>query len=293
MDRSMQGAVHWRTVTTVLAALLGTLVLPPGASGTPDAGTLPASAPVTLEGVGGGPGPGRLPAHAWGIGPGSYLSIRDAVGSVGCTADFLWRDGARTFIGTAGHCLLPDGLTSTHGPGADYDPARTTVRICDGDCDQGIYYTLGRVGYARQRIGSQEIGNDFGVVEVPTALLGQVRYTIPSWGGPSESGTVGTGQRLCHYGHGLVAGEEWQSRARTGLGYGSFGAFWQGFLAVSPGDSGAPLVACNPSGLQLQGRAATGIITHGIPGYAEGTTMERAVELAREAGLNVRLALGP
>src|SRR5919204_6063644 len=48
------------------------------------------------------------PEAARNIGPGSaiIITIPDE-GRFGCTANYVWRDGTRLYLGAAGHCFLP------------------------------------------------------------------------------------------------------------------------------------------------------------------------------------------
>lgn len=68
-----------------------------------------------------------VPSTGSGIGPGSLLLISIGGGQFSCTANFIWTDGTKKYLGTAGHCLLPENKIATHGPGADYNPSGTTV----------------------------------------------------------------------------------------------------------------------------------------------------------------------
>jgi hypothetical protein len=105
----------------------------------------------------------------------------------------------------------------------------------------------------------------------------------------------------CHYGHGLLVGELMPTKARSGVGGDSDDAAWMGDFAAAFGDSGSGMVACEPDGLTLSGRGAVGVLTHigvsvdpesGAHGVTFGTTMSRAVEMAREANLRLELVDG-
>src|SRR5688500_14580542 len=50
------------------------------------------------------------PAMAQNIGPGSHLLIEiPGAGTFGCTANFIWANGAVRYLGAAGHCFIPEG----------------------------------------------------------------------------------------------------------------------------------------------------------------------------------------
>jgi hypothetical protein len=139
------------------------------------------------------------------IGPGSALLITiPNEGRFGCTANFVWLGGQQLYLGAAGHCFLPATMKATHGPGADYDASGVEVHVCVNNCDAnframtlvGELVRLGRVAYARQTdaTGEEQIGHDFGVVEIPADLALQVRRSMPVFGGPTQSDTLETGE---------------------------------------------------------------------------------------------------
>jgi hypothetical protein len=84
----------------------------------------------------------------------------------------------------AGHCFLPADGKATHGPGADYDAWGVTVQVCVENCEGnfrtdllvGTLVNLGKVAYARQTnaTGDEDVGNDFGVVEIPPEAVALV-----------------------------------------------------------------------------------------------------------------------
>ena len=251
------------------------------------------------------------PQMAENIGPGSHLLIEiPNAGTFGCTANFIWASGATRYLGAAGHCFIPEGTTATHGTGADFDASGVRVSVCVSNCSfggelgfaiTGTLVRLGAVAYSRQTAADGDIGNDFGVVTIPASLASMVRPSMPVFGGPTTTGTVTTGQPLCHYGNGVGVGETFLTMARVGIGGGSTAAYWVGDLAAAPGDSGSAVVTCESDGSGgLQGRGAAGVLTHlGVEepnpanplqhGFVFGTTIARAIEMAREAGLALSL----
>jgi hypothetical protein len=251
------------------------------------------------------------PAAASNIGPGSaiVITIPDE-GRFGCSANFIWRAGGRRFLGSAGHCFIPEALKATHGAGADYDASGVVVEVCIENCDGnfninllvGTWVRLGKVAYARQADAEGTgVGNDFGVAFIPREFQDLIRTALPVWGGPSGTHVLQLGDLGCHYGHGLLVGELMPTKARSGVGGDSDDAAWMGDFAAAFGDSGSGMVACEPDGLTLSGRGAVGVLTHigvsvdpesGAHGVTFGTTMSRAVEMAREANLRLELVDG-
>jgi hypothetical protein len=259
-----------------------------------------------------------VPEAARNIGPGSALIITiPDEGRFGCTANFVWSQGAKQYLGAAGHCFLPAAKKATHGPGADYNASGVIVQVCVENCGAnfrsmtlvGKLVTLGKVAYARQTdpTGTEDVGNDFGVVEIPKEAAHLVSAAMPVWGGPRGVHELNTGDLACHYGHGLLVGETFLTKARTGIGGGGDEDFWMGDFAGAFGDSGSAMNACANNGLTIQGAGAVGVLTHlGVAvcpcdvsfkhlrvkaqhGVIFGTTVRRAVEMAAEAGLNLSI----
>ncbi|MGH9197543.1 MAG: hypothetical protein ACRD1T_17600, partial [Acidimicrobiia bacterium] len=236
-----------------------------------------------------------VPSASSKIGPGAYLLLHRPDGSFLCTANFIWRSGPVLYVGAAGHCFLQEGKTSTHGPGADYDPALTRVEICISNCTFGgqlgaifgDFLELGRVVYARQTRDGEDVGNDFGIVEIPASVPWEwMDPSIPVWGGPSSIEDVSRGARVCLYGNGTGSGETFATKARTGLGQdvSSSGDSWSALIPSTPGDSGSAVVTCDPAEGGFHGRGAAGILTHfGLSGEVFsifGTTTRRAADMA-------------
>jgi hypothetical protein len=263
------------------------------------------------------------PEAARNIGPGSALLITiPDEGRFGCSANFVWSGGGKTYLGAAGHCFIPADKKSTHGAGADYDASGVAVQVCVEGCETGFrsgitllgkYVTLGKVAYARQTdpTGEEDVGNDFGVVEVPSSLAALIRPSVPVFGGPYGSDTLDFGEYGCHYGNGVVVGETFVTKARVGVGGGGDKDFWMGDFAAAFGDSGSDMVTCTQEGATFKGQGAAGVVTHiGLSvcpcdvkfkhlrikaqhGVTFGTTTRRAIEMAREAGLSLSLVSAP
>jgi hypothetical protein len=224
------------------------------------------------------------------------------------TKVFVWSAPGKRYLGAAGHCFVPADRAATHGPGADYDASGVVVEVCVQNCDGnfrtnqlvGTWVTLGSVAYARQTLDGEDVGNDFGVVEVPREYRDFIRTSMPVWGGPNGVQTLNVGDYGCHYGHGLGVGEVFVTKARVGIGGGSDATSWMGDFAAAFGDSGSGLVGCVNDGLGFHGTGAIGVLTHigvsanestGEQGVTFGTTIARAIEMAKEGGLRLKLVM--
>lgn len=251
-----------------------------------------------------------IPAHAPvpstgdGIGPGSRLFIEMDGGAYLCSANFIFTDGVKQYLGTAGHCLVPPGHLATHGPGADWNAADTSVSVCISGCIDGefIFGTdvpLGPVVYGRQPVGGT-FGPDFGIIEIPASLAASVRPSMPMWGGPTSTVTTGNQaalKTLCHHGNGTGVGAVFPTKGRIGLGLGGNLNEWSAELAAAPGDSGSGVVTCGQDANGVHGQAALGVLTTisaGVPVTTiKGTTVPKAISMvAVERGLSISIVLG-
>jgi hypothetical protein len=82
--------------------------------------------------------------------------------------------------------------------------------------------------------------------------------------------------------------------ARVGVGSGSTAKAWSGVLVAAPGDSGSAVETCDSAVVGVTGRGAAGILTHlavSTQGVVFGTTVARAIEMAREAALFLSVVL--
>lgn len=245
-----------------------------------------------------------VPSSGDGIGPGSRLFIRMGGGAFLCTANFIFTDGVKQYLGTAGHCLIPQNRLATHGPGADWNPADTSVEVCVSNCLDGEFILgtdvpIGPVVYARQPPAGT-FGPDFGLIEIPASLAAHVRPSMPMWGGPTSvasNAQQAALQPVCHHGNGTVVGAVFPTKGRAGVGLGGNTDQFSGWMAGAPGDSGSAVVICGTDASGVHGGAALGVLTTisvGVPNTTiKGTTVPKAISMAgTEAGVHVTMVLG-
>lgn len=299
----------------VASGLLEGLPAGPPVQAYADVGLLPLVEPVSPEersriaasaeasAMAGPHGP-ATPSPENGIGPGTRI-----VGSGGCTANFVFTDGAgNAYLGTAGHCVL-GGADEAR----DFDPG---VFACVARCGPGggVWVRLGPVLYARQNGPEGPLGNDFAWVLIPRELHHLVRPWMWLWGGPT--GVAGAlepvpGQPLVHYGHGFLIGALFPTRGRAALSVAGpvgdepvvvedepvVGPFYSAVGDVAPGDSGSPIATAGRASRLLVGDKAMGDITHGVvlpfvlqAPFFVGTTVERALRfLEEETGVRLEV----
>lgn len=249
-----------------------------------------------------------IPERASGIRPGSQLFITraDSSGTVGCTANFVWQGGDGTlYLGAAGHCFLSGGAAAGQNAGGSYDTSQVTTKVCL-DCTsggatghlglRGKVIELGAIVYARQTQNGDDVGNDFGLVEIPTAVEALVNPAMPTFGGPIEEGFVSAGEDICHYGNGVGFGETFVTKGRAGVGvsHRNTEGQWLAELAASPGDSGSAVQGCRVTPTGIQGVEAAGILTHILLGTntgVAGTNVAKAEQMATQANLDIEPVL--
>jgi hypothetical protein len=169
------------------------------------------------------------------------------VAPYGCTANFIFTDGASYYVGTAGHCSNQVGETVTM-------QVDTT--------------TLADVGTVAKRTnhpaGDGLPGDDFTLVRLDPAVVAKwgVDPAIPVIGGPNGVYTGCGPETVRHYGHGYgvaVAQGKPEGGIATSWFDNSYG--WTGFGL--PGDSGSPVVTTDGTGA---GNFTHLIVHTGYPG---------------------------
>lgn len=263
------------------------------------------------------------PTAADGMGPGDWIEITQKTSSgtqlLGCTANFVWTDGSADYLGTAGHCLLPQPDAVTGQGGVAEESAQQLaatdpdIQVCTASClfggqagflldgtAVGTLTDLGAAGfYARQYPNGNPgaLGDDFALIKLPAGT--PLRPQVPVWGGPTGPGTLQAGGVVCLYGNGEGVGETFPTKARTGIGVtvqadGNGGPpAWYAEIPSFEGDSGSAVVNCAPGAGGLDGTTAVGLLTDlviGFPGVVEGTTVAQAAAMtAADTGKSISI----
>lgn len=215
----------------------------------------------------------------------------------------------KLYIGAAGHCFLGGGANASENAKREgeteddlYDTSQLTVKICK-NCNvggaaglivaRGEVYELGDVVYARQNTpDGDEVGYDFGLVEIPEELHHAVDPSIPQFGGPIgyEDGAVPEGETVAQYGAGVGNGEVFPTMASRGVSEGELGTpeSWYAGIRASPGDSGSLLMEYELGA----GTDAAGVLTHLTTVGVAGTTIPQCAAMAkRDVDIDLELGL--
>ena len=157
------------------------------------------------------------------------------VAPYGCTANFIFTDGASKYVGTARHCV-------------DRVGQEVTMQV-----DSTTLAVVGTV--TKMTSGDGEPGNDFALIRIDPAVAAKwgVNPAVPVSGGPNGIYTGCGPTAVTHYGHGYgVAVAQGKLEGGLATNWHDDGFGWTG--AGAPGDSGSPV-------LTADGKAA-GDFTH-------------------------------
>jgi hypothetical protein len=133
--------------------------------------------------------------------------ITETQGGGACTSNFVFTNGDDVFIGQAAHCAGTGESTETNGCSSGTEGLGTpvTIRAADGS------KRTGKLAYSSW-VTMQENGetdpdtcayNDFALVEIDPADVGDVNPSMPIFGGPTGIDTDGiaTGEQVYSYGN--------------------------------------------------------------------------------------------
>lgn len=182
----------------------------------------------------------------------------------GCTMNFVFddQDGTR-YIAIAAHCIDVGHRLSGAGVGEF------------GTC-------------VWERFNGDD---DFALIEIDAHRLGQVNPAMRGWGGPTGY-TVSTetkqGDVILFHGYGIGLGTTAVTRSRAGILTGDTTRQYNAQGPISPGDSGGPVLH------EATGKAL-GLANNTQPpgSLAGGSTIERLIEKAGEAGYALTLVTAP
>jgi hypothetical protein len=120
-----------------------------------------------------------------------------------CTANFVFSDGTRVFIGQAAHCAGTGAATDTNGCDAGSLPLGTPVEVTGATKPGKLVYSS---WIAMQQAGETDeeacAYNDFALIELDPADVSRTNPSVPFFGGPTGLG-AGTsfGESVYSYGN--------------------------------------------------------------------------------------------
>lgn len=196
------------------------------------AGTAPAAAA----------GPTWAPAKSATIHPGVQLFTKDSQ----CTANFVYTDGSRVFIGQAAHCSGTGGNSETDGCTSPSLPLGTPVTVT-GAKHPGtlVYNSWLTMQQLKEKNPDACKYNDIALVLLDPADAASVNPSVPIWGGPVALSTTGLkpGDSVYSYGNSQLGLGTGAISAKQGSSDGDQGNGWSHVVTTSPpgvpGDSGS------------------------------------------------------
>ncbi|MEY2454139.1 MAG: hypothetical protein QOD92_3713 [Acidimicrobiaceae bacterium] len=169
-----------------------------------------------------------------------------------CTANFVFTDGTKVFIGQAAHCSGTGGNTATNGCTSGSLPIGTPVTVGGASKPGHMVYNS---WLTMQSLGESDAEtcqyNDLAIVELDPADYAKVNPSIPRWGGPvatSSPGTV-TGDTVYTYGNSSLRFGVSQTSPKQGTSLGDSPGGWSHDVYTAtpgiPGDSGSAFLDKN------------------------------------------------
>ena len=163
-----------------------------------------------------------------------------------CTSNFVFRDGAGTYLGQAAHCSGTGAATDTNGCEAGTLPLGTPVEI-DGASRPGtlVYSSWNTMQQNGETNENACAYNDFALVRLDPADVAKVDPTVPRLGGPTSVGGSGAmlGDTVFTYGNSSLRAGIMQLRPKQGVVVQSEGNGWSRTVYTVtpgiPGDSGS------------------------------------------------------
>src|SRR4051794_31687104 len=185
-----------------------------------------------------------------------------------CTANFVFSDGADTYLGQAAHCSSTGTNTDTNGCTTQSLPLGTKVTILGANHQGTLAYNS---WIAMQAAGETDPDacayNDLALIKIDPADVGLVSPNIPHWGGPVGLNTTGTASTdlVYSYGNSIIRLGVTALSPKIGISNGDDGNGWTHVVTTVtpgiPGDSGSAFLDANGNAL---GDLST--ISVGVPG---------------------------
>jgi len=235
----------------------------------------------------------RAHAATNGIHPGDMTFTNGAQ----CTSNFVYSDGANTYLGQAAHCSSTGSNTDTNGCTTQSLPLGTQVVILGANHPGTLVYNS---WIAMQNAGETDANacayNDLALIQINPADAGQVSASVPHWGGPVGVNTAGTafGDTVYSYGNSILRLGVTALSPKIGISQGDDGNGWTHVVTTVtpgiPGDSGSAFLDAH--GNALGDLSTLGI---GVPGGVVNNVSDVNHELAymhSHGGPNASVVLG-
>jgi hypothetical protein len=180
-----------------------------------------------------------------GVSPGVQTETEGAQ----CTANFVFSDGANTYLGQAAHCASTSESTETNGCLAQFHPVGTPVKVQDATTDEfSVTGTLAYSSWSTMRAKGENPDsdtcayNDLALIKLPAGTV--VDPSVPFWGGPTGLATSTSAlQDIYTYGNSSLRLGIDQLKPKRGKSLGTNASGWSHTVYTLtpgiPGDSGS------------------------------------------------------
>jgi hypothetical protein len=142
-----------------------------------------------------------------------------------CTSNFVFTNGADTYIGQAAHCSGTGSSTDTNGCTSASLPEGTQVQVTGASKPATMVYNSWiRMQAAGEKDSETCQFNDLALLKLDPSDVAKVNPSIPHWGGPTGVGAGAAGEDTYSYGNSELRGGITQTSPKQGK-----------ILDVSPG----------------------------------------------------------
>jgi hypothetical protein len=185
-------------------------------------------------------------ASAWAPAPGAiHPGVQLFTAGAQCTANFIYTDGASTYIGQAAHCSGTGAATSTNGCTSQSLPTGTPVEITGASKPGTMVYNSWITMQANGEKDPETCAyNDLALVQVDPADVDKINPSVPGFGGPVGVASLGgTGSTVYSYGNSELRGGIQKLSPKQGVVVQRTPGGWSTSLYTLtpgiPGDSGS------------------------------------------------------
>jgi hypothetical protein len=185
-----------------------------------------------------------------------HPGVQTFTGGAQCTANFIFRDAAGTYIGQAAHCAGTGAATETSGCTSESKPLGTPVTIGGASKPGTLVYSSWITMVQRKESDTNACAfNDFALVKIDPADRDKVNPSIPFFGGPTGITTTPTasGDRVYSYGNSPLRVGLTPLSPKTGTSIGTQGDGWSHTCYTVtpgiPGDSGSAFLSSDGKAL--------------------------------------------
>jgi hypothetical protein len=186
-------------------------------------------------------------ALAWAPAPGAvHPGVQTFTAGAQCTANFIYSDGANTYIGQAAHCSGTGASTETDGCLAESLPDGTPVEVTGASRPGTMVYNSWNAMQAAGETDPDTCAyNDLALIRLDPADVAVTNPSVPGFGGPTGTASLpsGAGSTVYTYGNSSLRGGITKLSPKQGIVVQKQGGGWSTDVYTLtpgvPGDSGS------------------------------------------------------